>query len=117
MKSALTRSFLIFSLVLAGLPSSRSFSANEKETKITELSPEQRTQHAEHLEKMAEAHKKLADCLKSSKSTSECHEEWHKEMKDACPMAKDGECHMMDGMGINHSHNHMHKKEKSKKVQ
>lgn len=56
--------------------------------------------------KMAEMHMKMADCLKSEKPVSECHNE----MKQSCDMVgKDG-CSMMGPM-----HGKMHDKKKTTK--
>ncbi|MDR3608726.1 MAG: hypothetical protein P4M08_15285 [Oligoflexia bacterium] len=65
------------------------------ETKTKEPSSETRKQ-------MAEAHQKMADCLKSTKPFSECEEELMK----SCPAMKHGHCPMMEGKG-GHKGHHM----------
>jgi hypothetical protein len=53
---------------------------------------------AEQRQKMAEAHQRMADCLKSSRPISECHAE----MKQSCQEAHgEGGCPMME-----HGHGH-----------
>lgn len=69
--------------------------ADEGSKKIPETSKEERITKAEKFEKMAEAHKHMAECLRSDKHMSECHESMMKE----CPKTKDGHCPMMDEMG------------------
>lgn len=54
--------------------------------KMREMSKEDRA-------KMAEMHTKMADCLKSDKSMSECH----REMKDHCKDMGGDQCYMMMG--------------------
>ncbi|WP_413288803.1 hypothetical protein [Bdellovibrio sp. HCB337] len=54
----------------------------------TTYTPEQRKQ-------MANMHLKAAECLNSTKTVQECHQE----MMKNCPMMKDGSCPMM-GMGM-----------------
>ena len=46
---------------------------------------------AEARKKMAEAHRKVAECLESDKPMKECHEQMHQIMEHAC---KDGDCPM-----------------------
>lgn len=53
-----------------------------------------REEHAKRADRMAEAHKKMAECLRTDKSIAECHEQMQKE----CPMAKEGHCPMTDQM-------------------
>ncbi|MFM8312901.1 MAG: hypothetical protein ACKOA8_01310 [Deltaproteobacteria bacterium] len=108
--------YLVLVLLLAhGAVLNSALRADEKEKKIPEMTQEQRSQHAEMMEKMAEAHKKMAECLKSSKTTAECHEEWHKEMKETCPRVKEGHCPAMGGMKWHHSHPNYHEKQSPKK--
>lgn len=45
--------------------------------------------------KMADAHTKMAECLKSDKTMKDCH----KEMMDSCKEATGGKCPMMGGHG------------------
>lgn len=60
---------------------------------------------------MAEMHTKMAECLKTEKAVSDCH----KEMMDACPMAKEGKkCPMM---AMHHGGHHRMKKDKANKAQ
>ena len=66
--------------------------------KGSEPTKEERQSKADMMDKMAEMHKKMAECLRSDKPMSECREQM---MKD-CPMAKSGRCPMMDEMGGMH---------------
>lgn len=50
--------------------------------------------HTSHQEMMAQMHEDMAKCLRSGKTTQECHAE----MKKNCPMMKDGKCPMMEEM-------------------
>ncbi len=68
------------------LPTSIAGSTDASVTKGYELTKEERLERAEHLEKMAA-------CLRSDKSISDCHEQFRKD----CPMAKDGSCPMWEG--------------------
>jgi hypothetical protein len=43
--------------------------------------------------KMADAHQKMADCLKSTRPIADCK----KDMMNDCPMMKSGKCMMMEG--------------------
>lgn len=56
----------------------------------------------ERHEKMADLHKKVAECLKAGKPVDECHAAMAKECpmrgSGACPM-KGGQCGMCSGMG------------------
>jgi hypothetical protein len=65
----------------------------------------------EQRQKMADAHEKMAVCLRSDKPVSDCHEE----MKKACQegMGKDG-CPMMGGKGMHHGHMMDHDESDSK---
>ena len=86
-------SFLIFQSPL-------SRAADEGPRKMPELTKEERTKRADMMDKMAE-------CLRSEKPMSECHEQ----MKKDCPMAKEGHCPMMDEMhGMKGMHHRMHGK-------
>ncbi len=62
-------------------------------------------------QKMADAHERMAVCLRSDKPVSDCHEE----MKKACQegMGKDG-CPMMGGKGMHHGHRMDHDESDSK---
>jgi hypothetical protein len=62
-------------------------------SKMKEPTPEIR-------QKMADAHQKMADCLKSTKPISECKDE----MMKNCPMMKNGHCMMMEGMSGHMDH-------------
>jgi hypothetical protein len=67
-------------------------------TKAPQLTAEQRS-------KMAEAHEKLAACLRSDRSLSECHDEM---MKSHQSMDM-GDCPMMQGTGpMKHGRGAMH---------
>jgi len=64
--------------------------------KMPQMTAEQRT-------KMADAHEKMAACLRSDKPIGDCHAEMKKSCeesmgKDGCPMMKDGM------MGMHHNH-------------
>jgi len=64
--------------------------ASPKASMMKEPSPEMR-------KKMADAHQKMADCLKSDRPMSECKQEM---MKECHQMMKDkGHCPMMGDMG------------------
>lgn len=78
------------------------YAAEQSPKSPVELSKSVRIQRADKLDKMAEMHKKMAECLRSDKTMSECHEQTIKE----CPMAKEGHCPMMDepGMGWGRKH-------------
>ena len=65
---------------------------------MKEPTKEERTQ-------MATMHTQMAECLGTDKPAADCH----KEMMNSCPMAKDGQCPMME-MG----HHHKGKSGKSK---
>ncbi len=97
--------FFILSLFVG--QSNLSQAANEGTQKMPELTKEERTKHADRMDKMAEAHKKMAECLRSDKPMSECHEE----MKKECPMANSDHCPMMEEMhGMRGMHPGMHGK-------
>ena len=69
--------------------------------------PMDRKAMIEMCEKMASAHQKMADCLKSDRSDKECMDE----MKANCPMMKAGKtCSMMDMMNDGDAKAHDHKK-------
>jgi len=72
--------------------------------KMPELTKEQRTKRADWMDKMAQMHKSMAECLRSDKPVAECHEQMRKE----CPMGKDDECPMMGGHGMKGMHPGMH---------
>ena len=59
------------------------------------------TMTTEQRQKMADAHEKMAVCLRSEKAISDCHEEMMKACKE--DMGKDG-CPMMGGKGMHHGH-------------
>jgi hypothetical protein len=65
---------------------------HDMKMKMPEMTAEQRT-------KMADAHEKMAICLRSDKAMSDCH----KEMMKACneSMGNEG-CPMMSGKGMQH---------------
>lgn len=100
----------LFSIILfhSGLSTAKAQTATEKTKKIPTLTQEERIKHADMLDKMAEAHKKLAECLRSDKSTEECHEEMIKE----CPMAHENHCPMVEEMNFFHKMHHHHMKTK-----
>lgn len=88
------KSFVIFvAVVIISSPFAFGSGKNNKATTKTvksswiSMSPETRTQ-------MADMHQKMADCLKSDKSISECRDN----MVANCPMMKDGSCPMMGMM-------------------
>lgn len=63
---------------------------------VPPLTKEQRAARAEKHERVAEMHEKMAECLRSDKDLSECHEQMRKD----CPMAGEGGlCPMMGEMG------------------
>lgn len=97
--------FLALSFFVFQSPLSRA--ADEGTKKMPELTKEERTKRADMMGKMAEVHKKMAECLRSDKPMAECHEQ----MKKECPMAKEGHCPMMDEMhGMEGMHHRMHGK-------
>ena len=55
----------------------------------------------EQRQKMADAHEKMATCLRSTKPFTDCHEEMMKACKEG--MGKDG-CPMMGGKGMHGDH-------------
>ena len=65
----------------------------------------------EQRQKMADAHEKMATCLRSDKPMSGCHEEMMKSCQEG--MGKDG-CPMMGGKGM-HSHSMMHQDDSDSK--
>lgn len=69
--------------------------------------PMDRKAMIEMCEKMATAHQKMADCLKTDRTDKDCMDE----MKASCPEMKDGKtCPMMEMMGEGHMKMHDHKK-------
>jgi len=78
--------------------------ADSAPKKMPELTKEERTKRADWMDKMAQMHKSMAECLRSDKSTAECHEQMRKE----CPMGKDEECPMMGKHGMKGMHHGMH---------
>ena len=96
----MTRHVLIAAFAIVGLTSTPVFTAEESAKTPPTLTKEERQVHADKYEKMAELHKSMAECLRSDKTSSECHEQMRKD----CPMAKDGvQCpmmHEMKGMGV-----------------
>lgn len=93
-------SLIVFSLFILQAPIARS--ADDRSKKMPELTKEERVKRADMMDKMAEMHKKMANCLRSDKSMSECHDQ----MKQDCPMAKEGHCPMMDEMKGMHGRMH-----------
>jgi hypothetical protein len=87
-------------LILGSMLSlSLSLAATAKETHPSKKEMPMMT-HEQRL-KMANAHQQMADCLKSDKPLSECHEQ----MKKTCSEATDkGACM---GMGMMGAHHHM----------
>lgn len=84
---------LFIALILASAPAL----AENKGMAPPNLSKEERQARAEKHEKIAAHHKKMAECLRSSKPLSDCH----KELREACE--KDpGSCPMMDKHGQKH---------------
>jgi len=83
---------LVLSLFILQSPLSRA--ADEGAKKMPELTKEERAKRADRMDQMAEVHKKMAECLRTDKPMAECHEQ----MKKECPMAKEGNCPMMDEM-------------------
>lgn len=69
----------------------------EKGHDHSDMTPQQK---AEMHEKMGEAHKKAAACLKSGKAEKDCHEELRKSMKEFMPegMMEKGHHMMCDEM-------------------
>ena len=59
------------------------------------------TMTVEQRQKMADAHEKMAVCLRSDKPMGDCHEEMMKACKEG--MGNDG-CPMMGAMGMHHAH-------------
>ena len=59
------------------------------------------TMTTEQRQKMADAHEKMALCLRSEKPFSDCHEEMMKACKEG--MGKDG-CPMRGGKKMHHDH-------------
>jgi len=108
MKRLVTLTLISFALLHSGLQSASAQNASEKEKKVPTLTQEERVKHAEMLDKMAEAHKRLAECLRSEKTTAECHEEMIKE----CPMAHENHCSMMEEMRFFHKMHSHHSKAK-----
>ncbi len=89
----MTRS-LFLALILVFAQSSTPVFATGESSPTQDPTKEERQTWAERHEKMAGVQKKMAECLRSEKPLSECREE----MKEECPMAKDGNCPMMEGM-------------------
>jgi hypothetical protein len=56
---------------------------------------------ADQRSKMAEAHEKVAACLRSNRPLSECHDEMMKLHESGCC---GGDCPMMHGKGMKHGH-------------
>lgn len=84
----------LFTLSLLVLASPVVHAAEQSAKKRPEPTKEERIKRADWMDKMAEAHKKMAECLRSSQPMSECHEQMIKD----CPAGRDGHCHMMDEM-------------------
>ncbi len=82
---------LVLSMFILQSPVGR---ANDDTKKMPELTKEERVKRADLMDKMADMHKKMAECLRSDKPMSECHEQ----MKKECPMAKEDHCPMMEEM-------------------
>lgn len=101
----------LFSLLLVhfGPFQASAQTATERSKKVPTLTQEERIKHAEMLDKMAEAHKKLAECLRSDKTTVECHEEMIRD----CPMAHENHCPMVEEMHFFHRM-HRHHQPKTK---
>ena len=78
-----TKLSLIALSTLSFLISSTSYSHDDKKAPMTT---------AEQRMKMADAHEKMAVCLKSTRTMDDCHDEMMKACEDN--MGKDG-CHMM----------------------
>jgi len=73
--------------------------ANEAAKEVASSKTEMPMMSADQRQKMANAHQQMADCLKSDKSMSECHEQ----MRSACSEASDkGACMGMGMMGGRH---------------
>lgn len=68
--------------------------ADQAAKKTSNLSKEERVKRADKMEKMAEMHKKMAECLRSDRPAAECREQ----MGEDWPTAKDWYCPMMDEM-------------------
>jgi hypothetical protein len=83
----MTRFGLILGVV--GLLSSAALAAETKPPAHPEMTRDQRN-------KMAEAHQKMATCLRSDRPLQECRQEMMRACRDT--MGADG-CPMMDGMG------------------
>ena len=93
---------LAFSLVALHSPPTYAADGGAKKKVKAELTKEERSERADKMEKMAAMHTKMAECLRSDKPMSECHEM----MKKECPMAKEGHCPMMEGGKGMHGHHH-----------
>lgn len=86
---------MLVAAVMISSPFAFGADKNDKATKTDKsswmsMSPETRKQ-------MADMHQKMADCLKSDRSISECRDN----MMANCPMMKDGSC-PMTGMMMGH---------------
>ncbi len=100
--------FLVLSFSILQSPLSR---ADDEGTKrMPELNKEERAKRADVMDKIAELHTKMAECLRTDKPTAECREQMRKD----CPMSKEGHCPMMDEMDEMHGMNGMHHRRRGK---
>ncbi len=91
----------LITLMIAALMSSSLALAADKSEKTKETKRDRNSwmsMSAETRRQMADMHQKMAECLKSDKSLSECRDN----MMANCPMMKDGQCPMKGMMGMMH---------------
>ena len=91
-----SKSFITIS-ILTLLAATTTFGAETAKKGMPQMPPEMRL-------KMADTHQKMADCLRSDKPMSECHQEMmkscHEAMgKNGCPMMGEMQGHMKGMMG------------------
>jgi hypothetical protein len=97
---------LLCTMVLVG-----SFAFAQDSSKKASSDKKMPAMTTEQRQKMAEAHEKMATCLRSDKALNECHEEMMKACQEG--MGKDG-CPMMGGKGMHHGHMMHHDESDSK---
>ena len=102
---------VVMFLCVLGL-SGRTALADDMGTKASSMKMPKMT--TEQRQTMADAHEKMAVCLRSDKPISDCHEEMMKACKEG--MGKDG-CPMMGSMGMHHDHMKHPDKSSSKPTQ
>lgn len=86
---------MLVAAVMISSPFAFGADKNDKSTKTDKSS--WMTMSSETRKQMADMHQKMADCLKSDRSISDCRDT----MMASCPMMKDGSCPMM-GMMMGH---------------